>query len=318
MTPLRSDKPQPMNTSAWNIQDEWQSLETVMVGIGSGMGPAPALDATYDPQSRLHVAAGTYPMELDVTRELDAFVNTLESRGIHVVRPMPLGVNQVFTRDIGLVLDGTFVMTSMVEDRRQEQAGLKRMLEQHGGTVAEPPEGARLEGGDIMPMPGEIWVGCASPEDFKTFTTARTNRAAADWLQELFPHRQVRTFNLTKSDTNPLVNALHLDCCLAPLGMGHVLVHPEGFQRPEELEALLANYPSDCICTVTAEEMQAMHCNVFSVNPNTVISDARFTRTNEQMKQWGYDVIEVDLQETSKMGGLLRCSTLPLRRTPIA
>lgn len=307
-----------MQTIAWNIQDEWQPLEAVMVGIGNGMGPAPTLEETYDPQSRRHVAQGTYPTEADVTRELEAFVHTLEDRGIRVLRPLPLGFNQVFTRDIGLVIDGTFVMTSMVEDRAQEQAGLKRMLDRHDGPIAEPPAGVRLEGGDIMPMPGEIWVGCASPEDFKTFTTARTNHAAAAWLQELFPHRVVKTFNLTKSDSNPLVNALHLDCCLAPLGMGHILVHREGFENPAKLDSLLANYPADCICAVTAQEMQTMHCNVFSIAPDTVISDVRFTRTNEQMRKWGYRVIEVDLRETSKMGGLLRCSTLPLRRTPIA
>jgi len=34
------------------------------------------------------------------------------------------------------------------------------------------------------------------------------------------------------------------------------------------------------------------------------------------MKRWGYDVILVDLTETAKMGGLLRCSTMPLRRQP--
>lgn len=307
-----------MQSVAWNIQDEWQSLEAVMVGIGDGMGAPPSIDETYDPQSRKHVAAGTYPTEAAVTEELEAFAAELTARGMQVVRPVPLGFNQVFTRDIGLVIDGTFVMTSMVEDREQEQAGLKRMLEQHGGPVVEPPAGVRLEGGDIMPMPGEIWVGCVNPNDFETYTTARTNHAAAAWLQQVFPHRIVRTFNLTKSDSDPLINALHLDCCLAPLGLGHLLVHPDGFAHPHELKTLLARYPDDCICTVTADEMQAMHCNVFSIAPDTVVSDAQFTRTNEQMRAWGYEVVEVNLRETSKMGGLLRCSTLPLRRTPLA
>lgn len=307
-----------MQAIGWNIEDEWQPLEAVMVGIGAGMGPAPALEETYDPQSRRHVAQGTYPTESDVTRELEGFAAVLESNGIRVMRPLPLGFNQVFTRDIGLVIDGTFVMTSMVENREQEQAGLKRLLDRNFGPIAEPPEGVRLEGGDIMPMPGEIWVGCANPADFKTYTTARTNHAAADWLQGLFPQRRVRTFDLIKSDRNPLKNMLHLDCCLAPLGMGHVLVHRDGFENPAELELLLAAYAPDRICEVTAEEMQSMHCNVFSIAPDTVVSDQRFSRTNAHMRQWGYTVIEVDLKETSKMGGLLRCTTLPLRRTPLS
>ena len=38
-----------MKSVVWNIQDEWQPLEAVMVGIGVGMGPAPQLADTYDP-----------------------------------------------------------------------------------------------------------------------------------------------------------------------------------------------------------------------------------------------------------------------------
>ena len=95
---------------------------------------------------------------------------------------------------------------------------------------------------------------------------------------------------------------------------GHLLVHRPGFEQQNELAALLDRYPPTNIMDLTAEEMQTMHCNVFSIAPDTVISNRSFTRTNAQMKAWGYNVIEVELSETSKMGGLLRCSTLPLRR----
>ena len=307
-----------MASIAWNIQDEWQPLEAVMVGIGSGMGPAPKLADTYDPQSRKHVQQDTYPQEADVARELNDFATALIERGVQIKRPEKLGFNQVFARDIGVVIDDAFVVTSMVEDRTQEQAGIIRLLEDNPGTVHRPPHDVRLEGGDIMPMPGEIWVGCADDDDFGTFTTARTNLKAAEWLGSLFPHRIIRTFLLRKSDLNPQHNALHLDCCLAPLGLGHLLVHRAGFKRQEQLDALLARYDSAHVCEVTEIEMEHMHCNVFSIAPDSVVSDKRFTRTNDVLKSWGYDVIEVDLQETSKMGGLLRCTTLPLRRTPIA
>ena len=179
-----------MKSVVWNIQDEWQPLEAVMVGIGVGMGPAPQLADTYDPQSRKHVQLGTYPHESDVTRELDALAAALVAHGVQVKRPESLGFNQVFARDIGVVIDGAFVMTSMVEDRAQEQAGIDRMLEGNPGTVHRPPSEVRLEGGDIMPMPGEIWVGCADDDDFSTYTTARTNLKAAQWLGSLFPHRK--------------------------------------------------------------------------------------------------------------------------------
>lgn len=307
-----------MKSIDWNVQDEWQPLEAVMVGIGDGMGPAPKLEDTYDPQSRKHVQLGTYPQEADVVRELDAFAATLAARGIQIKRPEALGFNQVFARDIGVVIDNAFIMTSMVEDREQEQAGITQMLDGNPGPVHCPPDEVRLEGGDIMPMPGEIWVGCASEDDFNRFTTARTNRKAAEWLGTLFPNRTVRAFELQKSDRDPRRNALHLDCCIAPLGLGHLLVHSSGFKRPEQLNALLSRYDASRVCEVSAEEMEHMQCNVFSLAPGTVVSDKRFERTNGILKGWGYEVIEAQLQETSKMGGLLRCATLPLRRTPVA
>ncbi|HBP45929.1 MAG TPA: amidinotransferase [Flavobacteriales bacterium] len=306
-----------MNPMAWNIQDEWQPLEAVVVGIGVDMGRAPALEDTYDPQSRKHVQQGTYPKQADVIRELDTFADTLAQRGIQVKRPESLGFNQVFTRDLGVVIDGDFVLASMVKDRTQEQAGIARLLEENMVKVHRPPEMVKLEGGDIMSVPGEIWVGCASAVDFGTYTTARTNRQAAEWLSTLFPNKEIRTFELHKSDRDAKRNALHLDCCLAPLGLGHLLVHPQGFKRPEQLSALLNHYDASHVYEITADEMERMQCNVFSIAPNTVASDQRFVQTNTILKNWGYDVIEIDLQETSKMGGLLRCATLPLRRTPI-
>ena len=306
-----------MRSITWNIQDEWQPLEAVMVGIGVGMGPVPKLEDTYDPQSRKHVAKGTYPREADVTRELDALADALSARGILIKRPEAKGFNQVFARDIGVVIDHAFVLSSMVEDREQEKAGIMGMLDCNPGLVHRPPSDVRLEGGDIMPMHDEIWVGCASDEDFATYTTARTNHKAAEWLGELFPNREIRVLELQKSDHDSRCNALHLDCCLAPLGMGHLLVHPAGFKRPEQLHALLHRYDESQVCEVTAEEMEHMMCNVFSITPDAVISDKRFSRTNAILKNWGYDVVEVDLQETSKMGVLLRCTTLPLRRTPV-
>jgi len=231
-----------------------------------------------------------------------------------VLRPESIGINQVFTRDIGLVIDREFIMTHLVEDRVNEQKGLESMLNRNPGVLTHPPASVRMEGGDIMPMGDEIWVGYAGEERFSQYTTARTNVAAIEWLRSQFPQKRILGFELEKSDTEPLKNALHLDCCCAPLGLGHLMIHRPGFARDEELNHMLRRYSDAHIMDVSAEEMRDMQCNVLSLEPGTVVSNRTAERTNEQMRAWGYDVIEVDLNETSKMGGLLRCSTLPLRR----
>lgn len=302
----------------WHIQDEWSNLEAVMVGTGVGMGPAPQLDETFDPQSRKHVIDGTYPSESNVVHELEHLASTFEAHGVRVLRPDLVQMNQVFTRDIGIVIGNQFIMTHMVEDRVKEQDGLKSMLKRNPGEVLHPPASVQMEGGDVMPMGDEIWVGYADDVSYEQFTTARTNTAALDWLTAMFPRKKVLGFELVKSDVDPLQNALHLDCCLAPLGRGHLLIHKAGFKRPDQLESILSRYHASRVMDISAEEMARMHCNVFSLSPDTVLSGLGFERTNHQMKQWGYQVIEINLTETSKMGGLLRCSTMPLRRKLVA
>ncbi len=300
----------------WHIRDEWAPLEAVMVGIGRGMGGVPSIEETYDPKSREHVLAGTYPTEEDVIRELDGLAELLDKEDVLVLRPDALGINQVFTRDIGIVIGNEFIMTHMVEDRRPEQQGLNTMLHRNPGRVLHPPATVRMEGGDVMPMNGRLWVGYSGPQDFEQFTTARTNAAALDWLQAEFPAWEVRGFELAKSDTDPRRNALHLDCCFSPLGLGHAIFHPAGLKHAEDVEFIRQHYPGGNRLEVTAEEMYHMHCNLFSVAPDVVVSGLGFNRVNAQLREWGYRVLELPYHETAKMEGLLRCTTLPLRRTP--
>ena len=58
-----------------------------------------------------------------------------------------------------------------------------------------------------------------------------------------------------------------------------------------------------------------MSTNVVSLSPEALISDKHFVRLNAFLRnEWGMTVEEVPYQEISKMGGLLRCSTMPLIR----
>ena len=301
-------------SSSLLIQDEWSNLSGVMVGTGRGMGATPKVEHTYDPQSLHHVLANTYPTEMQVTKELDQLTSVLQNQGISVIRPDSIGINQVFTRDISIVIDNYVVLTNMVEDRTPEQKGLRTFLEKHAEYVLTPPSHVKMEGGDVLLMPNEIWVGYSKPADFEKYTTARTNEAAITWLQQQFPDRKVRGFELNKSDKHPAKNTLHLDCCLAPLGMGHLIYHPQSFKNQSDLDELHALYPEENRLELETTEMMQMHGNVLSIAPNKVISCEGFDKTQAQMIDWGYSIIQTDLRETSKMGGLIRCATMPFKR----
>ena len=65
---------------------------------------------------------------------------------------------------------------------------------------------------------------------------------------------------------------------------------------------------------ISKDEKNNMYSNIFSISPNVVISDSRFSRLNSWLQQKDIVVEEVNYSEISKMGGLFRCSTLPLIR----
>lgn len=286
-----------------------------MVGIGKGMGPCPSAEETYDPKSLEHVLAGTYPSEADVSDELDGLAALLERYGVQVLRPVSVGTNQVFTRDIGLVIGEQFVLTHLVEERRPEQAGLRDVLERCSPPAISVPDHVRLEGGDVLVMDGALWVGYSEEPDFSTYKTARTNAHALTWLQSNFPTLPVKGFALKKSDENAREGALHLDCCLFVAAGGHALFHPGGLKYAEDVNWIRNRFAGKLL-EIDAQEMFNMHSNLISINPETLVLGQGFDRVRDQLIRWGYRVEEIPFRETAKMGGLLRCTTLPLRRRP--
>ena len=60
--------------------------------------------------------------------------------------------------------------------------------------------------------------------------------------------------------------------------------------------------------------MSSMFSNLFSIRKNIIVSEKNFSRLNQLLLDKGYIVEEVPFSEISKMGGLLRCTTLPLIR----
>ena len=301
-----------MNLRAVN---EWDALHTVVVGTAQSMGGTPLLQDAYDPKSKEHIRAGTFPIEKDCMAELDGLAALLEAHDIRVLRPQVLDdLNQIFARDVGVVIDDRLVATRMISDRAAEWQGIAPLLtDVRDSHVLTPPDGVRVEGGDVMPMNGEIWVGHSAGEDFGAYTTARTNEAALDWLSNQYTDWRVRGFELTKSDDDPRANALHLDCCLSVLAGGHALFHAKGLKHEED-RAFVRSQFDGRLLEVDADQMYDMQCNLISITPEDVVSCPTFERVNAQLLDWGYRVHTSPLQETAKMEGLLRCVTLPLFR----
>ena len=165
-----------------------------------------------------------------------------------------------------------------------------------------------------MPFNEYIFVGTYSGEDYPDYVTARTNLDAVIALQELFPDKTVKSFELRKSNDDPYNNALHLDCCFQPVGGDKAILHKNGFLVESEYQWLVDFFGKENIFEISSEEMYAMTSNIFSISEDLVISDERFTRLNAWLESLGITVEVVKYSEIAKQEGLLRCSTLPLIR----
>jgi len=299
-----------------HIQNETAPLKAVVLGIAHENGPTPKLEDAYDPKSREHIKAGTYPLESNMIREMEGFAAVLKKYGVKVYRPEIIkDCNQIFSRDIAFVIEDTLIKANILPDREEESQPIKYIVDQIDHfKIVHPPKEVHVEGGDVMPWNEYIFVGTYTGSDYSDYITARTNQAAIDFLSDLFPHKIVKAFELKKSNTNPKENALHLDCCFQPVGKDKAILHKEGFLIASEYQWLKDYFGPENIFEITQEEMYEMNSNIFSISPTVVVSDERFTRLNEWLSDKGITVETIEYKEIAKQEGLLRCSTLPLIR----
>lgn len=299
-----------------NIKNETSKLKSVILGVANSNGSQPSLDEAYDPKSIKHIKEGTYPKEEDMVEEMESVAKILKKHNVEVHRPRVIkDYNQIFSRDIGFVIDDKFIYANILPDREQEIKAIDYILDQiEADKKIKLPEHCHIEGGDVMPHVNYIFVGTYRGEDYSDFITARTNVEAVEELQNIFPDKKVKSFNLRKSNTDPKANALHLDCCFQPVGGKYAILHKNGFLEDDEYNWLVNLYGKKNIFEIDAQEMYDMNSNIFSISEQVVISDQHFKRLNDWLTSKGIQVETVNYREIAKQEGLLRCSTLPLVR----
>ena len=300
-----------------HVTSETARLRAVVLGLPTSPGPTPTLEETFDSKSYESVLHGVYPREEDMIVEMGAFEKILKKYDVDVYRPNPVkNCNQVFSRDVGFVIDDKIIVANVIPDRQEEIDAYEDIYRQiHYKQIYNLPESVHVEGGDVVLYKDYIFVGQYNFPDYSQVKTARTNRLAIDYLKMIFPDRNIVPLNLLKSDTDPYEGILHLDCTFMPVGRDKAIIYKRGFMNPRDADHLIEIFGPENVLEITAEEMYAMNPNVFSISEDVVVVEEHFYRLIKHLREkWGMTVETVPYREISKMGGLLRCSTLPLRR----
>ena len=300
-----------------NIKNETGRLKSVVLGQPKSIGPVPTLEESYDAKSYYSIENGIYPKEEDIIAEMTAFEKVLKKYDVEVFRPNIIkDYNQVFARDVAFVIEDKMIISNVIKDRADEQEAYRKIFEKvEWRKIINLPETAHIEGGDVIVWDDFLFVGTCFSEYYRNYKTARTNEYAIEILKEYFPKKRIIDLDLKKNDKVPYQGVLHLDCTFNPIGKDKCIIYKDGFVDESDYQLIIDIFGEENCFHITPEEMFEMYPNIFSISPEVVVSDETFTRMNDFLRnEWGFTVEEIPYREISKMGGLLRCSTMPLVR----
>ena len=300
-----------------NVKNETSRLKAVVLGQPGSIGKVPSVDKTFDAKSYESVLNGVYPTEEAICKEMSMFEKVLLKYDVQVFRPWTLeNCNQVFARDVAFVIDDKIINSNIIPDREDEKEAYEVIYDQIAyNKIYNLPEKAHVEGGDVVLYNDMVFVGLYTKPDYPQLKTARTNLYAFNFLKEICPEKTFIPLEMTKHDTDPRRGVLHLDCAFMPVSNDKALIYKDGFSNEKDYDLLVELFGKKNVFEISREEMYFMNTNIFSISPTVVVSECNFTRLNNHLEnKWGITVERVPYFEISKMGGLLRCSTLPLVR----
>ena len=297
------------------IQNEYGRLDTVVVGLASKMGGVPELEECYDARSYESVNFGMFPKEESCSSQLKSLITILEKNGVKVIYPSLINsLNQVFSRDIAFVIEDQYIIPNVIADRTKERDAMAEIEENiPSWNIIMMPSGCFAEGGDVIVDNDHVFVGVSNDETFDRFKTARTNFRGMDYLADEFPAKEFKGFELHKDDRNPLKGSLHLDCAFQPIG-GGALIAPHLFKNESDVKWLIERYGETNVYRCSPEEAYSLATNVFSFSPTDIIVSEKCEAMQYWLRERGLNVHSIVYDEIVKMGGLLRCTTMPLKR----
>lgn len=228
-------------------------------------------------------------------RQWQALQETYEQRGeeIHYVDPVSGLPDMVFTANAAVVWGDRAVISSFRHPERQgEEPIWHRTLAGLGYDVHDIPAGLAHEGAGDALFFGEHLLQAWG---------FRTDEAA---------HAEVSRVLDVESTSVQLVDPrfYHLDTCFCPLDDRTALVAPAAF-TPESLAAIRRLVPH--LIEVDGPAAAGFACNAMP-RGDTVISSSAVDTLRAPLRDAGFDVIALPMDEFLKSGGGVRCLTLPL------
>ncbi len=234
-----------------------------------------------------------------IDEEFNLLVQTYQNLGIEVffLPPNETYPDSVFARDFGACLKDGYILGRFKHEYRKNErkAYEKKMQELNIPQLFKVHEGY-FEGGDFFFLDDKtIVIGLLE----------RTNQIGYQEIKEHFKNQYEVLF--VESDPE----FLHLDMCFNLIDEHLALICKDAFDISFLQELQKRNIE---LIEVSKKDIFRHGLNVQALGDKKVLALKKNHDINLQIKQKGYEVIELDITEILKCGGGIHCMTFPLKR----
>jgi dimethylargininase len=226
------------------------------------------------------------PIDLQVARrQHHVYVSALQDLGCQVIQlpEEPALPDSVFVEDTAVILPEVALVTRPGADsRKPETASVAKILSSHRALV-HIHEPATVDGGDVLVVGKRIYVGLST----------RSSPSAVEQMQELLgPYG----YNVTGVQ---LHDCLHLKTALTRVDDSTLLMNPSWVD--------MSHFKAYNLIEIDPSEPLAANC--LPVN-GQIIYPTSFPKTCAKLKDHGYQVYPVTVDELARAEGAVTCCSL--------
>ncbi|AIY80276.1 amidinotransferase [Clostridium botulinum] len=227
-------------------------------------------------------------------KQYDDFVNLLINEGAKIQFLDPIyGSNQIFTRDVGFVIDNILFISKLANKKREKETlALKSYVKDNKITMYEMNN--YIEGGDVIIYNEYVFIGMSSR------TTLEAAKELQNYLNLSKKNYKVITIRFNKE------KMLHLDCVFNILDDNHAIISDYVYDR-KLIEDKIQN-----IYYIDNKTTRELGINIVTLGKKRIITSNK--KVKKELEERGFNAFYLDYSEISKAGGSFGCSTLPVFR----
>lgn len=259
----------------------------------------------YDKIERCILAYPSYLQKADykITHEIDLMIASIQYNSLlnvlieNGIKPYFLDLDgspsQLFTRDIGFVINDLLFISNMKQSERQPEIKLiKEFVKKHN--LKYYIMQSNVEGGDIIAHNDKVFIGQGDRTNEDAFieigNVLKTNNMHLQLLKVYFE-----------------TSKIHLDCAFNIIDKDTCIISKEVFNY----EDVIKHFSK--VIEIEAEDLEFLAPNVINMgNKNLLCSSENFSKV---LQSNGYNTSFIQFDQIIKDKGSLGCCVFPILRT---